>query len=394
MARTWMYLAAGVLLCSALGAGPCRYQPPTAFPPAPVVFPRTPTLAEIQQDRNVRVRAVHQLQATGATLTVQGMPSLRADLSLEPTRHFRLGAGTTLTGQELDIGSNDELFWIWVRRNTPPVVYYCRHDQYAQSAARQVVPIEPGWLIEALGLVTFDSQYQHQGPFAAGAQRIEIRTLVPSPGGDLIKSTILHEQYGYVIEQKVLDAQQRLIASAVGSRHQYDVKTGVSLPRTVEINLPSMGLAFTLDVSEYVINGPLGDPAQLWAMPRFEGYQAIDLADPRLPRANGLAPGPVSTLTPSAAPPPGVIPSGPANPAGIAGPGPALVPVTPSGPAPNFAPIAPPVAAPFANPGVPATNPAEDQPPAQPWAPSPPSGPVYPSAARELPVYRGVTKQR
>src|SRR5687768_3969420 len=108
MARAWMLLSGCVLLCAVLGAGPCRYQAPTAFPPSPVVFPRAPTLAEISQFRNMTAGAVRQLQASGATLTVTGMPSLRADIALEQPRRFRLRAGTSLTGQELDIGSNDE----------------------------------------------------------------------------------------------------------------------------------------------------------------------------------------------------------------------------------------------------------------------------------------------
>ncbi len=52
----------------------------------------------------------------------------------------------------LDVGSNSELFWFWVREAPTRAVLFSRHDQFAQSAAAQILPIEPTWLPEALGL--------------------------------------------------------------------------------------------------------------------------------------------------------------------------------------------------------------------------------------------------
>ena len=77
---------------------------------------------------------------------------------------------TGLTGPELDLGSNDEVFWFWVRREQPPALYYCRHDQFAASPARQTLPIQPEWLIEAMGIAPFD-------PGAADRGRIHCPTI-------------------------------------------------------------------------------------------------------------------------------------------------------------------------------------------------------------------------
>ena len=49
---------------------------------------------------------------------------------------------------ELDVGSNDELFWFWIKRNKPRALFYCRHDQFGSSNARQMIPVDPGWLAE------------------------------------------------------------------------------------------------------------------------------------------------------------------------------------------------------------------------------------------------------
>ena len=68
---------------------------------------------------------------------------------IQRPRCFRLRADGI--GPEVDLGSNDQLFWFWIKRSQPPAIYFCRHDQFATSRARQMIPIHPNWLIEALG---------------------------------------------------------------------------------------------------------------------------------------------------------------------------------------------------------------------------------------------------
>ena len=95
-----------------------RQLAPTA-PLAPAVFSRAPTLQEVIQVVNAHTQRVQRLQTSGATLAADGYSQLQADLALEQPRRFRLRAGTGWTGPELDLGSNDELLWIWVNRQPP-----------------------------------------------------------------------------------------------------------------------------------------------------------------------------------------------------------------------------------------------------------------------------------
>ena len=81
------------------------------------------------------------------------------------------------------MGSNDELFWFWVRRAQPPATYYCRHDQFAASPARQDFPIDPYWLIEAFGIAELDPALPHQGPFRLPGGQLEVRTIREIPKG-------------------------------------------------------------------------------------------------------------------------------------------------------------------------------------------------------------------
>ena len=83
----------------------------------PEAFAAPPTLEQVVQAVNANSAPVRQLQAEGATLSVQGLPSLRANLVMERPRRFRLvGSLLGVTGPEIDLGSNDELLWMWVKR--------------------------------------------------------------------------------------------------------------------------------------------------------------------------------------------------------------------------------------------------------------------------------------
>jgi hypothetical protein len=50
----------------------------------------------------------------------------------------------------------------------------------------------------------------------------------------------------------------------------------------VEINAPRMGLNLRLDLGNVEINGANLETAAWWNMPRYEGWQPVDLCDPNL----------------------------------------------------------------------------------------------------------------
>ena len=151
--------------------------------PLPRALPEQPTLEQVIGTVHDNTRRVRSLMAPQAVLSVPGVPRLSAQVACEPPRRFRLRAQTAITGGELDIGSNDELFWLWIRRHEPPVTLYCRHDDYAKSAARKLIPLRADWMPELLGLVTFRPEDQHEGPVPMTDGRIEIRTTMAGPDG-------------------------------------------------------------------------------------------------------------------------------------------------------------------------------------------------------------------
>jgi len=207
------------LFCLSGAQCPCMFRRPELA--MPHVLPPAPTLEQVAQVVNGNSLQIQSLLATGATLSGSGFPMLRTNLAFQRPKRFRLQA-ELLTSAELDVGSNDDLYWFWVKRSEPPAVYYCRREQFALSPARQMIPIEPDWLIEAMGVVEFDPALPHEGPIVLPDGRLEIRTYRETPAGPVIKSTIVHAESGWVLEQRFYDAANRLVARAVASRHQRD----------------------------------------------------------------------------------------------------------------------------------------------------------------------------
>ena len=281
----------GLLLLVLLTSGAGCPQLVDQYRPAPArVLPEQPTLENIIQTVNDNSQRIESLYTTDATVSVPLFPTLRANLAYEQESRFRLFAETALTGTAVDLGSNDEMFWFSAANSRPPTMYYCRHDEFNTSGARQSMPIEPGWLIDALGVARFASQDRHHGPFPRSDGNLEVRTELNRPEGTWSKVTVVDEARGWVLEQHVYDARGQLVASALTSNHQRDPIANVTVPRHIEIKWPAMELNLKIKMGELAINKIGGGSPQLWTMPNYQGWETIDLARARAPRPSNASP--------------------------------------------------------------------------------------------------------
>ena len=286
-------LATTVLLFAASGAS-CPNMLQQYTQPLARALPPAANLEQVMNVVNSNSGQVQSLFTSQASVTIPGSPTaLRTLVAYQRDRRLRLRADTALSGTEMDLGSNDEMFWFWVKRNQPPALYFCRHDQFAGSAARQILPVEPTWLPRALGVVTFEPGRNYQGPAPISAGRLEIRTLPTTPYGNTLV-TVVDDSRGIVLEEHVYDPQGNLLATALLSRHQRDGTTGITLPRHVALHLPTMQMQIGINLKDLQINRLQSSQADLWVKPSPPGYPEIDLADPNLrlgqPTARGVAP--------------------------------------------------------------------------------------------------------
>jgi hypothetical protein len=296
----WLLVAVGV---AGLSGASCRNLVPQFAAPLPRVLPPSPTLEQVIEVVNRNSLQIHSFSTMHATLGGPGLPTLRASVAFQRPRRFRLRADTAVTGPELDLGSNDQLFWFWCRRNQPPAVYYCRHEHLATSRARQMLLLDPNWLLEAVGIAGFDPGLPHQGPFFLPGDRLEVRTIRDTPEGLTRTSTVVDAARGWVLEEHVYDAQGRLVASSILSHHRRDPLLGLVMPTVVKINYPAAELSLQLDLGNVQVNRLPGNQAELWTMPRYQGSPPVDLCGPGFQSPPMAAP-PATSFSPSGAPSP------------------------------------------------------------------------------------------
>ncbi len=275
--RRWLSVLMFLSWFSASGASCPRVlqqftQPiPRALPPSASLV----QVVDVVNDNSVRVQS---LSTTRATVSTPGFPSLTADIAFQRPRSLRLRAKKF--GPEVDLGSNEELFWFWMRHAQPPAMFFCRHDQFAASVARTVIPIEPEWLIEAFGVVTFDKSQPIDGPFPVGNGRLQIKTRSHLAGPDASRIVVVDDSRGVVLEDHIYDAQGTRLASSIMSKHVRDPASGVTLPRHVELQFPPTKFELTVEMPDLQINQLSGDPRELFTKPVYSGFNEVNLAQP------------------------------------------------------------------------------------------------------------------
>jgi hypothetical protein len=253
----------------------------------PAIHP-TSNLDQVIQVVNAQSSQIQSFTARQATISGHGFPTLRASIAFERPLRFRLRAETTLSGPEIDLGSNEELFWIWIRRVQPQETVYCRHEQFrSDPAIRRKLPIDPEWLIEALGIVQLDPSQHHQGPYPASGGRLEIRSMRETPDGPAMKSTFVDGIHGVVLEQRLLDSRGQLIALAKASRFRREPVSGLFMPTVIDVEAPSQQFAMQINLGAVEINRPITNGQQLWTMPTYPGWPAVDLSNPNPPTPSG-----------------------------------------------------------------------------------------------------------
>lgn len=279
--------ACGMLLMMAVGmvsggATCARREPALTMPPPPPVLSGTPTLDQVATAVN-RTAAVRELSSNTASVDVVSMPSvpkLSATLAVRRERDFRLRASLPIVlGSGLDLGSNSQLFWFEVPEGMGRTLYYADHERYRQQLQRAILPVDPTWVTDALGLVQIDPSQVLQGPVMRPDGKLEIRSQIPMPAGVFQRVCYIDAQAGHVTDQLMYSPEGELIAESHATNHRYYVDQQCSLPHRVRFSLrPATGppLEMQIDIGAYAVNQILSGDPNLFVMPREAG-QVVDL---------------------------------------------------------------------------------------------------------------------
>lgn len=290
-------LCAGIVALLVLFAqSGCRGFPsPKWLAQEPCVFSEQPTKEQLIQHINRRASMLSAWRSSDVKIVVRGpnvVPvPLNADIAVESPQNFRLVA-KSLMGYEADFGSNDELFWFWMRRSEEAKhVFYARHRDIELVQRRLPVPFRPDWVMGALGVVPLDAnnvEMQPPGPESTTARLISRET---SPGGHLVYRIIdVDTCRGDVVRQSLQDELGNTIAHAEFGAFSRNEDTQIRMPHQIVFRWPQAQATMTLTVGRIDANSP---PQNLWELPQYNGYTPFDLAHDTLGRGPS-GPGPVA----------------------------------------------------------------------------------------------------
>lgn len=256
-------LAAAVLFAFVCGGAACPMRQTISEFRPPIVFSNQPELPEIIAHVNKSLALV-SLESNNLTISGPELPAkLRGSLQWNRPHNFRLEAylGSRLV-KAFAAGSNAETFWLSMH----PDLYYAHHVDFDQhSGPRNILPVSPLWIREAMGVVEFASNFSHEPPIERPDGKLVVQSLFPSARGAYKRQIVIDSQTGVIEETRLHDHTGRLIAIAQQQEHQYYSGIDFSLPHRVDVQLiPDIGtpIAFTIEVGFYMINQSTDSPEQ------------------------------------------------------------------------------------------------------------------------------------
>jgi hypothetical protein len=266
------------------------------FQPKPV-FTAPPTLDQLIEVVN-RTRNVQSLQSNSVSVTLNNERAVNTNMTWAREKRFRMTASIAGVAG-LDIGSNDEAFWLTVKNfATTPEMYYAKHAEFDAMVDRRMFPVSPVWLIEAMGISDISLSQLIEQPVSRADGLVELTSKVPSPVGNYTRTLIVDPKFGYSHQVFLRDPSGRLVANAQQSKHQYYPSIQTSLPHEIKVQLiPAGDPLWELDISigAYLVNGLPPDNMTQFTMPNMAAYRVTNLAQQ-------------ATMSPQVAPPQPAVP--------------------------------------------------------------------------------------
>lgn len=144
-----------------------------------------------------------QVEGRSRAVKLDGM------LAYQKPRHFRLQLDSVV-GNELDIGSDGNVFWFWSKRMKEPGLYWARYEDLGKT--RLKTPFNPYWLSGCLGHEEIDYK-DAQIDQNNGKLRV-IKTNMSVQNQPVKVVTIIDQNRRRVVGHGLYDANNTLVASS------------------------------------------------------------------------------------------------------------------------------------------------------------------------------------
>lgn len=243
---------------------------------APCALPPDATATEVVDYLNANTARIPSWRSDNVRIRQRqaGKPvGMAADamLAIEAPRNFRLVAKSPIA-EEVDLGSNSEQFWYWVRQAEEKHVFVAYHDEESVNGKMIPIPFDPDWVMEAFGVMPIDASQVTVEPGPPNSQSLKLISYRIGPDGEQVrKETFVSTCHGIVQQHVLYDSRGQLIATATLSAHVRDRNTQAVVPTRVELDWPKARLGLIMELGTVEIK-PQRLPETLWRVPEKKNY--------------------------------------------------------------------------------------------------------------------------
>ncbi|MFN0198627.1 MAG: hypothetical protein ACKVT0_17915 [Planctomycetaceae bacterium] len=217
-------------------------------------------------------------ESTNVTLKAhgQGAPpfGLPTRIAVERPQRFRLMASSPLGGSEVDIGSNDERFWFWMKIDPEKNIYYANHEDLQGAQAQGRLPLHPDWLMSAFGMQPLDSQELTMTRL--DERRVQLTPASTAERSPFERTIIVDLCEGHVVEQLLTDRQGKILARLKFEDYHRCHNANLVMAHRITIDSPASGMTIEMNLGRIQANPPQIS-ANLWSMPTMADARPMNL---------------------------------------------------------------------------------------------------------------------
>jgi hypothetical protein len=252
-------------------------------------------------DRAARLQSIQygemRLRASGKDLLVPA--TLRGDLAAAQPRNFRLVAQGTMGGK-VDLGSNDQQFWMYLNDTKQPVYVFCSHRDFETGRPKLPggVAFEPNWVMQALGMTEFPPGNQYTVTPSERDHTYMLSWPATTPAGQAIRKEVVfagdaadstrnqsqvkrHVMRDEKTKKVIASAEIKSAKTTTVTDPQTRQPVAVQYPTHVVLRWEQQQFEMDLTLEQAQVNLPMPDEQarRLFTRPDIRGTPAVDLAN-------------------------------------------------------------------------------------------------------------------
>lgn len=181
---------------------------------------------------------------------------LKGEMNYEKEKLFRIVI-SSIIGEELDLGANNDIFWYWSRRDRNPALYFAHYEDYNKT--RLKTPFNPVFLRSSLGLeeivLNADSKMVNKDEFLTVINKTK-----NSMGESILHSTVINTTNELIQGFVITDLDNNLLVSS-----EIQERNEQGIPEKIFYTWHEENRALFLEFSNPVVNEPIS--SDTWNIP-------------------------------------------------------------------------------------------------------------------------------